>query len=105
MNSRKPNHPGLILKHHYLEPLQLTVAQVARELSISRKTLSKIVNGHAAITPHLALKLSKAFSTSPEFWLNLQQTYSLWEIAHRSSGWRKIHAFTEGITEALSMAL
>lgn len=83
-----------------LKPLQLTVAQVARELGVSRKTLSKIVNGHAAITPGLALKLSRAFDTSPELWLNLQQAYSLWEMAHRSPGWRKIHAFKTEIAAA-----
>jgi addiction module HigA family antidote len=93
MNKRKPNHPGLILKHHYMEPLNLTVTQVSEAVSISRKTLSKIINGHAAITPELALKLSKAFKTSAELWLNLQQAYTLWEVAHNSADWKKIHAF------------
>jgi addiction module HigA family antidote len=89
MNKRKPNHPGLILKHHYMEPLNLTVTHVARVLDVSRKTLSKIMNGHAAITPELALKLSKAFSTSAELWLNLQQAFTLWEAAHHSLDWKK----------------
>lgn len=90
MNKRKPNHPGFILKHHYMEPLHLTVTQVAEALGVSRKTISKIVNGHAKITTDLALRLSKAFRTSPELWLNLQQTFSLWETAHQSSEWKKV---------------
>lgn len=93
MNKRKPNHPGVILKHHYMAPLNLTVTEVADALALSRKTLSKIINGHAAITPELALKLSKAFNTSAELWLNLQQAYTLWEVAHISSEWQKVPLF------------
>ncbi len=93
MNKRKPSHPGLVLKHHYMEPLNLTVTQVSVAVSVSRKTMSKIINGHASITPELALKLSKAFHTSAELWLNLQQAYDLWEAAHNSADWKKVHAF------------
>ena len=93
MNKRKPNHPGTILKCHYMEPLQLTVTQVSDALGLSRKTLSKIVNGHASIAPELALKLSRAFNTSAEFWLNLQQAYTLWEAAHHSTRWKKTPIF------------
>lgn len=90
MTKRKPNHPSTILKHHYMVPLGLTVTQVSEALGVSRKTLSNIVNGHASITTDLALRLSKAFSTSAELWLSLQQAYTLWETARASSDWKRV---------------
>lgn len=93
MTKRKPSHPGLILKHHYMEPLSLSVTAVAQALGISRKTVSAIVNGRSGITPDLALRLSLAFSTTAELWLNLQLTYSLWEAANSSSKWKKVVSF------------
>lgn len=90
MNARQPNHPGAVLKHHYLEPLSLSVTEVASALSISRKHLSAIVNGRAAVTPDLALRLSTAFKTSPELWLNLQKNHDLWEAAKSSKGWKRV---------------
>jgi len=73
-----PPHPGEILRADYLEPLGLTVTSTARALGVARKTLSTIVNERAAISPTMAHKLSKAFDTSPEFWINLQVQYDLW---------------------------
>lgn len=87
---RTPTHPGGILKRHYLEPLNLTVSAAANGLSVSRKTLSKIVNGRGAITPDMALRLSKAFRTSPDLWINLQRTYDLWHVSHRPRGRRHV---------------
>jgi addiction module HigA family antidote len=89
---RPPTHPGGILKRQYLETLKLSVAEVAAALRVSRKTLSKIVNGRGAVTPDMALRLSKAFHTTPELWLNLQQAYDLWHAAHSAKGWRSVQA-------------
>ena len=89
---REPTHPGGILKRQYLEPLELNVAQVADALKVSRKTLSKIVNERGAVTPDMALRLSRAFSTTPELWLTLQQTYDLWQTSHTSNSWKAVHA-------------
>jgi addiction module HigA family antidote len=72
-----PTHPGRLINNDYIIPLNLTVGQVAEGLQVSRQTISKIINGKGNITPLIALKLSKAFSTSPEFWLNRQQIYDL----------------------------
>lgn len=83
----------MILKYHYLKPLQLSISHVADVLDVSRKTLSKIINGRASVTPDLALRLSKAFNTSAELWLNLQQTYNLWKAAHKSKAWKKVPSF------------
>ena len=88
---RQPTHPGGILKRQYLEPLQLSVAQVAEALRVSRKTFSKIINERGAVTPDMALRLSRAFETTPELWLNLQQNYDLWSAWHGSKSWKAAH--------------
>ena len=87
---RKPTHPGGIIKRHYLEPLGLTISEVAEDLKVSRKTISKIVNERGAITPEMALRLSKAFNTSAELWLNLQTNYDLWVATQKSKDWQTI---------------
>lgn len=87
---RQPTHPGQILASHYLEPLNLTITALADKLNVSRKTLSKIVNERGSITPDMALRLSNAFETTPELWLNLQQNYSLWHAANESHDWKNI---------------
>jgi len=83
MKMHKPPHPGEILKTLCLEPLNLSVTEAARSLGISRKTLSAILNGRAGISPEMAVRLSIAFSTSAESWLNQQLQYDLWH-AERS---------------------
>jgi addiction module HigA family antidote len=87
---RTPTHPGGILKRHYLEPLSLTISELAETLGVSRKTLSKIINEHGSVTPDMALRLSKAFKTTPELWLNLQQNYDLWQASHKSNDWKTV---------------
>lgn len=73
-----PPHPGEILKSLCLEPLGVTVTQAAEALDVSRKTLSSILNGRASISPEMAVRLSIAFNTSAETWLNQQMQYDLW---------------------------
>ena len=85
---RPPTHPGGILKRHYLEPLALAVSEAAAALGVSRKTVSKIVNERGDITPDMALRLAKAFRTTPELWLNLQRNYDLWHASHDSKAWQ-----------------
>jgi len=70
------------LKRHYLAPLTLGVARAALALGVSRKTLSKILNERGAVTPDMALRLARAFQTTPAFWRNLQRTYDRWYAAH-----------------------
>lgn len=74
----KPPHPGEILRELCLEPLELTITDAASALGVSRKTLSAILNGRAGISPEMALRLSIAFDTTPESWLNQQAQYDLW---------------------------
>ncbi len=90
MRTRPPTHPGGILKRHYLAPLNLTVSELAKSLGVSRKTLSRIVNEHGSITPDMVLRLSKAFSTTPQLWLNLQQNYDLWHVSQKSQEWKTV---------------
>jgi addiction module HigA family antidote len=71
-----------------MEPLELTVSDLARILGVSRKTVSKIVNERSAISADMALRLSRAFKTTPELWLNLQRNYDLWYAAADSSDWQ-----------------
>ena len=70
--SRRPTLPGSILMKHYLEPNKLSVSEFARRLGLSRKHLSDIVNGHARVTPSIAVRLAHALDTSPALWVNLQ---------------------------------
>jgi addiction module HigA family antidote len=57
----------------------ISVTDAAEALGVSRKTLSSILNGRAGISPEMAIRLSKAFDTSPESWLNQQQQFDLWQ--------------------------
>jgi addiction module HigA family antidote len=78
MQMHNPPHPGEILKELCLEPLGISVTRAAQALGVSRKTLSAILNGRAGISPEMAVRLSIAFDTSAESWLNQQAIYDLW---------------------------
>ena len=78
MQMYDPPHPGEILRELCLEPLGINVTQAAKALGVSRKTLSAILNGRAGISTEMAIRLSLAFDTSPESWLNQQTQYDLW---------------------------
>ena len=87
---RAPSHPGQIIKGLYLEPFSITITDLAKTLGVSRKTLSKIVNERGSITSGMALRLSRAFNTSPELWLNLQRNYDLWHTSRNSNDWKNV---------------
>ena len=86
MTKQDPTHPGKVIKGTYLAPLDLTVTDAADALGVTRKTFSELVNGHSGVSTHMALRLSRAFGTTPEFWLNLQQTYDL----ERAKKWTRL---------------
>ena len=77
MRMHNPPHPGEIIKALCLEPLDLSVTDAAKALGVSRKTLSAILNGRAGISPEMAVRLSIAFGTSAESWLNHQRVMKL----------------------------
>lgn len=83
MRMHNPPHPGEVIKSLCLEPLGLTVTEAAEALGVSRKTLSAIINGRASISPEMAVRLSIAFNTSSESWLNQQTQFDLWHAEQR----------------------
>ena len=83
MRMHNPPHPGEIIKALCLEPLGVTVTEAAKALGVSRKTLSAILNGRAGVSPEMAVRLSIAFGTSDESWLNHQTQHDLWHVEQR----------------------
>jgi addiction module HigA family antidote len=80
MRMHNPPHPGEILMGLWLNPMGLSVTKAALALGVSRKTLSKIVNGNSGISPEMAFRLSIAFGGSPESWMGHQVAYDLWQV-------------------------
>jgi len=91
----KVEHPGIILREEYLEPLGITQTQLARDIGISYLRANEIVNGKRAITPDTAMRLSKYLGATAEYWMNWQSAFDLQkaEKEHRSE-YRKIFSFT-----------
>ena len=83
MKMFNPPHPGNVLKELYLKPLGLTVTKTAEGLDVTRKTLSSFLNGKSGVSTEMSLRLSEAFDTTPEHWLNLQHEYDLWNAEDR----------------------
>ena len=74
---KNPVHPGQIVKHDCIEALGLTVTAAATALGVTRTTLSRVINGRSAISPEMAIRLSKAFGNRPETWLRMQLAFDL----------------------------
>ncbi len=77
MPMKNPVHPGRVVRSSCLEPLELSVTEAARILGVTRLTLNNIVNEKGGISPEMAIRLSKAFGSTPEMWLRLQLAYDL----------------------------
>lgn len=88
MRMHNPPHPGEVIKSLCLAPLGVTVTQAADALGVSRKTLSAILNGRAGISSEMAVRLSMAFSTTAESWMNQQTQYDLWHAEQRRKNLR-----------------
>ena len=85
MNMYNPAHPGEILKELVIEPLDMSITEVAHHLDINTKTLSKILAKEATITPEIALRLEMTFGKpNATHWLRLQNAFDLWQICQRS---------------------
>lgn len=78
-----PAHPGELIRELCIDPLNLTVTNSAKALGVSRKALSELLNGHSRITPEMAVRLSIAFNTSAESWINQQAKYDLWLVEQK----------------------
>ncbi|VAW31242.1 Antitoxin HigA [hydrothermal vent metagenome] len=88
MHMHNPPHPGEILKELCLEPLGISITKAAKALGVSRKTLSAILNGRSGISPEMAIRLSLAFDTTPESWLNQQAQFDLWLARHKQQDFK-----------------
>jgi addiction module HigA family antidote len=80
-----PPHPGGIIRRECLGPLGLSVKEAAKALGVTRQALSDLVNERAGVSVELAIRLSKAFGSSPETWLGIQMAYDLWQARGRSA--------------------
>jgi len=78
---RKPTHPGEMLREDFLPDYDLSVTGLADAVSVSRQTINEILRERRAVSPEMALRLSRLFGNSPEFWLNAQRAIDLWTAA------------------------
>ena len=79
-----PCHPGELVKYECLEPLGLSVARAAEGLGITSQALSDLINAKAGVSVDMAIRLSKAFGSTPETWLGMQMAYDLWQARKRA---------------------
>jgi addiction module HigA family antidote len=91
---RRPSTPGEILKQHYLRPRHILISVFAEALGCSRKHLSNIIHGRARVDVTLALRMAALLGTTPQFWLNLQNNYDLYEAERKQRGWKPSGEFT-----------
>jgi antitoxin HigA-1 len=80
----EPLHPGEIVKDALIDGAGLSVTKAADRLGVSRTTLSRLLHGHASISPEMALRLSKLLTTSIEMWMNLQVQYDAWAMLQKA---------------------
>ena len=85
MVMNNPPHPGLSIRENCLVPLGLNVTEAAKVLGVARHTLSRVLNGHAAISPEMAIRLEKAGWSNAEFWLRRQTTWDLVQARRREN--------------------
>lgn len=76
--TRKPTHPGEVLREEFMPDYGLSVAQLASALRVSRQSVNELVHERRAISTDMALRLARLFGTSPQYWLNLQRNIDLW---------------------------
>jgi addiction module HigA family antidote len=84
-NTRKrevrPIHPGEMIRDNFLSDYGLTIASLAQALAVSRQTVNELLRERRSVTPEMALRLSRLFGNSPQFWLNAQREVDLWDAA------------------------
>ncbi len=76
---RRPIHPGEILREEFLPDYELTASGLAKALGVSRQSVYELIGERRAVSPEMALRLSRLFGNTAEFWLNLQRNLDLWE--------------------------
>ena len=91
-NTRKPTHPGEVIREDIIKPLGITVTEAAKCLGVTRKTLSALINCKAALSPEMAVRVGKATKTSPESWLYMQAKLDLWNASRKSPKVKELKA-------------
>ena len=76
---RRPTHPGEMLGEDFMPDYGLTVAGLAEAVGVARQSINELLRGRRAVSPEMALRLSRLFGNSPEFWLNAQRAVDLWD--------------------------
>jgi len=79
--SRRPTHPGEMLREDFLPDYELTVAGLAEAVGVSRQSINELLRERRANSPDMALRLARLFGNSAEFWLNAQRAVDLWDVA------------------------
>jgi antitoxin HigA-1 len=82
----RPTHPGEMLREDFLPDYKLTVSGFAKVIGVSRQTVNEVLRERRAVSPEMALRLSRLFGNTPEFWLNAQRAVDLWEAAKQAKG-------------------
>lgn len=94
---KNPVHPGRIVRHDCLEELGLSVTQAAKVLGVTRQALNNVVNGKSGISPEMAIRLTKAFGSTPETWLAMQAAYDLAEARKRDNQIKVQRQYVSGL--------
>lgn len=85
---RRPHPPGVLLKELYMKPRKITVTALAEATGITRKHLSRIVNGHARVSAEIAAKLSATLDTTTDLWMNAQRNVDVFDVSQKLKGWK-----------------
>lgn len=78
---RRPTHPGEMLREDFLPDYELSVSALAEAIGVSRQSVNELLRERRSLSPEMALRLSRLFGNTPEFWLNAQRAVDLWEAA------------------------
>jgi addiction module HigA family antidote len=84
--TRRPTHPGEMLREDFLPDYELTVAGLAEAAGVSRQSVNELLRGRRALSPEMAIRLSHVFGNSPEFWMNAQRAVDLWDASRALKG-------------------
>ena len=79
MAMHNPPHPGEFIRETYIEPFDISIRSLAESLGVAASTLARVVSERSAVSPEMALRLSKALGRTPESWLAMQDNYDLWQ--------------------------
>ncbi|MCA1755154.1 MAG: HigA family addiction module antidote protein [Spirochaeta sp.] len=75
----RPIHPGEMLREDFMPDFELTVSRLAQALGVSRQSVNELIRERRSVSPEMALRLSRLFGNSAEFWLNAQRAVDLWD--------------------------